>query len=341
MTVERSLFVRLPEALDGPIADLERRAEAALRRSEKMPPGDRAEVVRFEGLHAAIDQLAVSALLAGAPHAQGGIAGSGSAEIVGTTILRRPEDCPRGIPSEVAVWLGEGRAVIELCLPHMPGAAVLGGEPGQGPPPVARRWASSASAPREAMRERFDFLLAEALDAGAGEGVIRPSGITNSVLTETLRREAAQQPGKHPVELPVRYVDGSTGPVFPLRAMPMLDHEPEGWRLLAFTLLSIRHVEMDEIVHGAWFRNARISGRRPQGLTDEVAYQTSRRQLLLLDPKRPTLIHLYQTGFEPAVMGFYRALLHHLAEHPHSVAVTPYYYRSSGSFSKGTSWTRG
>jgi hypothetical protein len=341
MTVERSLFVRIPEALERPIADLERRAEAALRRSEKMPPGDRSEAVRFEGLHATIDQLAVSALLAGAPHAQGGIAGGGAAEIAGTTVLRRVEDCRAGIPSEVAVWLGEGRPVVELCLPHAPGAAALGGEPGQGPPPVARRWASSASAPREAMRERFDFLLAEALDAGAGEGVIRPSGITNSVLTETLRREAAQKPSKPAIELPVRYVDGSSGPLFPLRAMPLVDREPEGWRLLAFTLLSIRHVEMDEIVDGAWFRNARISARRPLGLTDEVAYQTSRRQLLLLDPKRPTLIHLYQTGFEPAVMGFYRALLHHLAEYPHSVAVTPHYYRSSGSFSKGTSWTRG
>lgn len=341
MTLELSLFVRMPEALDTPLADLERRAAAALRRSEKLPPGDRSEAVRFESLHAAIDQLAISALLAGAPHAQGGTAGGDAEEAAGTTILRQATNCPPGVPSEVTAWLREGRPVVELRLPHAPGEAPLAGEPGRGPPPVARRWASTASAPREAMRERFDFLLAEALDAGAGDGIIRPSGITNSVLTETLRREAAQQADKAAVELPVRYVDGSSGPLFPLRTMPLVDREPEGWRQLAFTLLSIRHVEMDEIVHGAWFRNARISARRPQGLTDEVAYQTSRRQLMLLDPKRPTLIHLYQTGFEPAVMGFYRALLHHLAEHPRSVAVTPYYYRSAGSFSKGTPWTRG
>lgn len=340
MTLELSLFVRMPEAFDGPIADLERRATAALRRSEKLPPGDRSEAVRFEGLHAAIDQLAISALLAGAPHAQGATAGGDTEETAGTTILRRAEDCPPGVAPEVAAWLGEGRPAVELRLPHAPGAAGLGGEPGLGPPPVARRWASIAGAPREAMRERFEFLLAEALDVDSGDGVIRPSGITNSVLTETLRREAAQQPGKPSVELPVRYVDGSSGPPFPLRAIPLVDLEPEGWRLLAFTLLSIRHVEMDEIVHGAWFRNARISARRPQGLTDEVAYQTSRRQFMLLDPKRPTLIHLYQTGFEPAVMGFYRALLHHLAEYPGSVAVTPHYYRSAGSFLKGTPWTR-
>lgn len=340
MTLELSLFVRMPEALDTPIADLERRATAALRRSEKLPPGDRSEAVRFEGLHAAIDQLAISALLAGAPHVLGDT-GGGDVETAGTTVLRHAADCPSGVPREVAAWLGEDRPVVELRLPHAPGDAGLGGEPGRGPPPVARRWASTSSAPREAMRERFDFLLVEALDAGAGDGVIRPSGITNSVLTETLRREAAQQPGKRAIELPVRYVDGSSGPLFPLRTMPLVDREPEGWRLLAFTLLSIRHVEMDEIIHGAWFRNARISARRPQGLTDEVAYETSRRQLMLLDPKQPTLIHLYQTGFEPAVMGFYRALLHHLAEHPRSVAVTPHYYRSPGSFSKGTTWTRG
>lgn len=340
MTVECSIFVRIPDALDRPIADLERRATAALRRSSKLPPGDRAEAVRFEGLHAAIDQLAISALLAGAPHVVDGGAGV-AAEREGATILRRTADCPRGVPPDVAAWLGEGRVVVEIRLPHAPGDAELGGRPGQGPPPVARRWASSASAPREAMQERFDFLMTEALEAGAGDGVIRPSGITNSVLTETLRREAALQPGKPGIELPVRYVDGSTGLSFPLRAAPLIDQEPEGWRELAFTLLSIRHVEMDEIVHGAWFRNARISARRPLGMTDEVAYQTSRRQFMLLDPGHPTLIHLYQTGFEPAVVGFYRALLHHLAEHPGSVAVAPHYYRSTGSFSKGTPWTTG
>ena len=340
MSAEQPLFVRMPESLDSAIADLERRTVAALRRSEKLPPGDRSEAVRFEGLHAAIDQLAVSVLLAGGQHAYGAASGN-STEAPGPSILRHVSNCTSPVPGEVLSWLGEGRPVVELQLPHCPGPTELGGEAGQGPPPVARRWSSAASAPREAMRERFDFLLAEALDVGAGDGVIRPSGITNSVLTETLRREAALQPGKPAIDLPVRYVDGSTGPLFPLRAMPLIDREPEGWRQLAFTLLSIRHVEMDEIVHGAWFRNARISVRRPQGLTDEVAYQTSRRQLMLLDPRRPTLIHLYQTGLEPAVMGFYRALLHHLAEYPRSVAVTPHYYRSTGSFSKGTPWTRG
>jgi hypothetical protein len=341
MTLESSLFVRMPEALDAPIADLERRAAAAYRRSKKLPPGDRSEAVRFERIHAAIDQIAISALLAGAPHARGHAAGSDASETVNTTILRRAGDCSPGAPREIEAWLAAGRPVVELRLPHTPGDAGLRGEPGRGPPPVARRWVSTASAPREAMRERFDFLLAEALDADAFEGVIRPSGITNSVLTEALRREAGQQPDKPAIELPVRYVDGSSGPLFPLRTLPLVDCEPEGWRLLAFTLLSIRHVEMDEIVHGAWFRNAQISAHRPQGLTDEVAYQTSRRQLMLLDPKRPTLIHLYQTGFEPAVMGFYRALLHHLIDYPHSVAVTPHYFRSAGSFSKGTPWTRG
>lgn len=340
MTLECSFFVRMPEALDRPIADLERRAAAALRRSTKLPPGDRTEAMRFEALHAAIDQLAISALLAGAPHVVDGGDGA-TAKSEGATILRRAADGRRIVPPDVAVWLGEGRVVVELRLPHAPGEVELGGRPGQGPPPVARRWASGASAPREAMQERFDFLVTEALEAGFGDGVIRPSGITNSVLTETLRREAALQPGKPRVDLPVRYVDGSTGPSFPLRATPLIDQEPEGWRELAFTLLSIRHVEMDEIVHGAWFRNARISARRPLGMTDEVAYLTSRRQFMLLNPEHPTLIHLYQTGFEPAVVGFYRALLHHLAEHPHSVAVAPHYYRSTGSFSKGTPWTRG
>jgi hypothetical protein len=112
---------------------------------------------------------------------------------------------------------------------------------------------------------------------------------------------------------------------------------PMGWRELSFTLLSIRHVEMDSVVNGAWLRNARISLRRPQGLTDQIAYEVSRRQLRLLNGS-PTVIHMYQTGFEPAIMGFYRAVIHHLIERPRSIAIVPHYFTGPGEFAGGTPW---
>ena len=96
---------------------------------------------------------------------------------------------------------------------------------------------------------------------------------------------------------------------------------------------------MDTLVDGAWFRNARISLPRKAGLTDQLAFDTSMQQLRLLLPQGPTVIHLYQTGLETAVLGFYRAITHHLIKHPGSVSAVPYYYRGPGQFTEGTPWT--
>lgn len=113
---------------------------------------------------------------------------------------------------------------------------------------------------------------------------------------------------------------------------------PAGWRLLRFTLMSIRHVEMDTIVDGAWFRNSRLSRPRPAGLTDELAFETSLRQLEELRSWMPAVIHLYQTGLEPAIVGFYRAVVVHLMARPGTLAVVPHYYDGKGRFVEGTLW---
>jgi hypothetical protein len=47
---------------------------------------------------------------------------------------------------------------------------------------------------------------------------------------------------------------------------------------------------------------------------------------------------MYQTGLEPAIVGFYRAVAFHLLEFPRSIAVVPCYYQSDHSFAEGTPW---
>ncbi len=343
MTVERSVFVCLPDALTERLNALEKRARAALFRSSKLSGGDRSEAIRFEALHAAIDQLAIAAIAGGAPCIQTPSEDDQpdvmSISRDGPSVIH-PGDDLRGIPRQVASWLSAGHLIVELRLPHQAGVTPLSGAPGKGPPPPALRWKSSTAQPRLAMRERFTFLISKALDStDALDASIRPSRITNSVLTETLREYAEITTDRPPVYLPVRYDDASIGPPFPLRALPLVRLIPHGWRQLRFTLLSIRHVEMDSIVDGAWFRNSRISLRRPQGQTDRVAYEISKRQLLLLDPAVPTVIQIYQTGFEPAIIGFYRAVINHLLAFPNSIAVVPRYFRAEGDFEEGTPWT--
>ena len=93
---------------------------------------------------------------------------------------------------------------------------------------------------------------------------------------------------------------------------------------------------MDTVVHGAWLRNSQVSQQRPAAQTDDLVYDLSRQQLFALTAKgnRPIRVHMYQTGFEPAVVGFYRALTDHLLEFPRSVAVQPMYYQQSAKSSR-------
>jgi hypothetical protein len=200
------------------------------------------------------------------------------------------------------------------------------------------RWTSTDAYSKNAVRERFEYFLARAVTDGSADAAVRPSNIANSILTNGLRLFVDREPGLRRVDVPVVYQDGSRGAPFPLRAFSMTDHVPDTWRTFRFTLMSIRHVEMDAIVDGAWFRNIKISRPRVAGHTDDLAFETSLVQLRQLASGGPTLIYLYQTGFEPAIVGFYRALVHQLLDEPGSIAVVPCFYHARGEFSKGTAW---
>lgn len=335
MSSEYTTYVRVSDADREDLLDLAKQAQAALASSAKAPPGNRDEIVRFEAICTAIEERA---LRAADPSAMA--RGEAPIEIDGLPILL--PGSTSAAPQQVADWLDDGHVVAVLALPHAPGPTNRPGTVGTGPAPPAEAWqATTARRPHEAIVERFDDLLAKAVE-GQQSGVtsgdtIRPSGVPNKVLTSVLRGYV-QADGTGPLNVPVTYQDGSSGAEFPLRSLHLADSVNSEWRELRFAMMSIRHVEMDAEVTGAWFRNMLLSRNRPAGLTDQVAYEASGEQIARIADDEPSVIYFYQTGFQAAVVGFYRAVVEHLMSHPNPIAVVPMFYRGAKDFKPGKPW---
>ncbi|MBX7255918.1 MAG: hypothetical protein K1Y02_06120 [Candidatus Hydrogenedentes bacterium] len=341
MSRESRTFVRIPESQAPRVLELADQALQALARSAKQLPGERTEALRFEAIHASIDQIAISALGNNAPF-EFAPRDDASALMPGPTVIGPGFTHSASTTEKIERWIREGAVVVELRLPHGPGATIPAGTQGAGPPKPAERWTSSYRRDVDAIQERFRHHLAVATHKGPNDShsaALYPSGIPNRILTESLREFADSVPGISRVDVPVIYRDQSRGRPFPLRSLVLSDSIPAHWRKLRFTLISIRHVEMDAIVDGAWLRNVKISRSRPAGLTDDIVYELSLRQLSFLTAQQPTVIAMYQTGLETAVVGFYRAVTEHLIHHPNSLCVVPHYYQSVGDFARGHAWT--
>jgi hypothetical protein len=340
---ERSILVRLqgsPSALE-----LYRDIESARRRARKALPGDRVDVVRFESLCSQLERKGIEALCGGAEKLEGPIANRLGLSARGEGDL---EDLSAEAESSVRSWLTAGDLAVEVRDPFGLGSTHRG-ETEAVEAPVAERWqAPDGEEGRRAVARRFQQQIARVIE-GAPDAKIAPSGVSNSVLTEGLREYVAGSAGER-IDAPVLYRDGSSGRAFPLRALKFAEMSAP-LRLLRFALLSIRHTEMDVEVDGAWLRNTDVSRVRPAGDTDELVYETSRKQLEILSEGEPVTIFMYQTGLETAVVGFYRALTDHLLDRPGSVAVVPMYFRrqrrasrsvagstQESSFAEGTPW---
>jgi len=342
MSVEQAIIVRLP-GTNPVIRTLVRDLAGARARARKALPGDRTDVVRFEQLAARLEVLALGALNQGANHAV--------VEIVDRPGLRIWEQSAGDVtadaaPHPVSSWLAYGDIAIEVRLPLVEGVTHHAHTTSPVDAPSSPWRSPDGVTGRRAVLARFRHQLRSALNGETG-AVIMPSGVSNSVLTEVLR-EFVASPGPR-LNVPVSYRDGSRARPFPLRCLPLHGRgSDQEERVLRFALLSIRHLAMDVEVDGAWFRNTDISRLRPAGETDALAYELSRRQLLRLATGQPLLMYLYQTGMEPVVVGFYRALTEHLLERPGTVSVIPMYFRQAAAgdaparetmFAEGTAWT--
>lgn len=306
MTTERVIRAPLPSGHREKIDLLRKQAEDARIRRDTGALGDREETVRAEQIYSELEAMAY--------------------ELLGGGAEARPAD-----------------AALDIVWPFAPGPAPQV-EQVDAARPVAKIWRTRLRnpSPTAVTRERFSQQLQLWADHVPGidePAPLCPSDIQNKALTESLRSFAGALPSMTPtpIDAQVTYRDGSSGRPFPLRAVRMTREVPKRRSELHLTLLSIRHVEMDERVDGAWFRNREISLPRPAGLTDEICYEQSREQLRLVSQEQSVLIYLYQTGLPPANVGFYRALIdHHLERDHHNVAVVPRYYAGPNNYPMST-----
>jgi hypothetical protein len=324
---------------DGPLRTLVGDIATAALRSTTAEPGDRTDVVRYERLCSQLESHAWRAAAGGAPclvldEPSDGpglpVAAHDMADPLGSALADRVSHHAARL---VRHWLAEQNVVVALTVPFAPG------DSGFRPPdrhPSGRDPASDVAAPwrapegvegRRAVEARFRDQVAAAVGPDAtGQQPVSPSGVHNRVLTEVLRQYVAGHPDRR-VDVPIAYRDGSAAAdPFPLRCLRPADGLPaQADVTLRLALLSIRHTEMDARIDGAWLRNAEVSRPRPAAQTDEFVYATSLEQLAALTDhgRRTAVLHLYQTGLDCAVVGFYRAVTVHLLRHPGSVAVVP------------------
>lgn len=170
----------------------------------------------------------------------------------------------------------------------------------------------------------FDYkIMEQLLDLQLRQALVEPvavnfSNIRHQVATGVLQRYVftGDQPAGPSKDVRVVYRDGSEGDPFPLACLPAdpsraakASNHPAP---LKTGLISMRHLDLDREVRWYWFRNSVVSQARRLAESDRLCYEETSRQLAeaLADPDIPELVlHLYHTGLEPAVLGFYRALV--------------------------------
>jgi hypothetical protein len=146
------------------------------------------------------------------------------------------------------------------------------------------------------------------------------------VITEALRSYLYKESGRDPAEVTFSYSNGgdAKGPIR-LYAVERRSPQP-GKETLRVGMINMRHPAMDHIVDTSWLLNNEIP---VIGTTyadrDNYCYQRAREFLKPLSKKRIECVHLFQTGYQPAVLGFYRALIDHLLTGV-ELALTPYYF---------------
>ncbi len=203
---------------------------------------------------------------------------------------------------------------------------------------------------REQMRRAIQQFRAH------GKGVVevtKQNNLPHHVLAELLYEFAYKD--KHNAEEPAavtfiyaRGQEAMSVPLYCLRPpqVQQLQREPFKGVPLRVSLVSMRHLPLDHIVDRAWLLNKEIPQDETYVQEDRYCYDRTHEQLRILAAKGIRCIHLYQTGYQAAVIGFYRALIEYLREQQEgtsafpSFEVTPYYFdRNQRHYWKGSTWS--
>jgi hypothetical protein len=170
----------------------------------------------------------------------------------------------------------------------------------------------------------------------AGEPVPVGGGARHVVLAEALRSALDVMPRS--VDVRILYVDGSEA--VPFRLWPALAARSGAGSAngdsIRLGLMSMRHTEADLDVDGYWFLNRLVSTTRTFAETDAFCAAETERKLTELHDAGIRRIELIQTGFEPAVLGFYRGALRWLGDGG-GMQLQPL-YRIGRRLVEGTPW---
>lgn len=151
----------------------------------------------------------------------------------------------------------------------------------------------------------------------------------------------------NPVSVEVIYSDGSKAMPFPLFVLRPWERkrtaEFNSLPVIQVGMMSERHSNdgLDLDIDIYWFRNQEISTGRTQAEIDGVSYEKSKKMFEILRAEGPCRLAFYQTGFQPAVVGFYRALTEELMQRERgkaSLEVTPLYFMG-GKYKEGKVWS--
>jgi len=149
------------------------------------------------------------------------------------------------------------------------------------------------------------------------------SEVPHMIATKALRQMVYERPPKDvsgEIAVNIVYTDGSQARPFPLfvlksrsdSIMQQLRSQPT----IRMGMISMRHPEMDSMVHQYWFRNIEVS---QPGMTsaevDELCYQITKSKLKEIDERQePVRLEFYQTGFQAPLVGFWRAVVEFLMQ---------------------------
>lgn len=194
--------------------------------------------------------------------------------------------------------------------------------------------AVAAAAPEApAVRSREEFFNYQVARALANDSLAVNASTANHVEIVRVLARWVVAPGAA-AAIRLVYADGSEARAFPLRCLPPRERGAAETQLRV-GLMSMRHLQLDALVDWYWFRNREIDQSSTLGRADEYCYLHSVRQLEELRCSvgaGGVLLRLYHTGFEPAVVGFYRAVTESLCRHPEWIRVEPMIFGDGDGF---------
>lgn len=202
-----------------------------------------------------------------------------------------------------------------------------------------------AYVPKHEIKKEIQSAISSYYETGEGIMDIR-NGMYHRDLTELLH-EFAYANTRKPVTLTIMYSREQAAPIQLqcLRPHP-LPKADEIRHPLRVSLISMRHLGLDHVVDTAWILNKKLSEYTTRIQQDNYCYKQTWEQLQKFAQKGVRHIHLYQTGYQIAIIGFFRALIEYLNEQQKnwnpdsSLMVTPYYYNErSLLYKRGEIWS--